>query len=175
MRWKMGRRRGASSESRRPPRSLPPAPFPDLLHPNQTGYDKWASALQPLLATHGFVETLSPAFEVEAGFVRIFNGKDLTGWGFRNQRTQEKTAIFDGKKENFYTWMRGKHEILSNGHIALSSPQQGRVFEVDQKGEVVFEFVNHYDDQKSMLVSELITLPTEFFESAAFKPCPSNQ
>ncbi|MDG1833364.1 MAG: SGNH/GDSL hydrolase family protein [Verrucomicrobiota bacterium] len=31
--------------------------FPDLLHPNQIGYDKWAASLRPLLATHGFMET----------------------------------------------------------------------------------------------------------------------
>ena len=31
--------------------------FPDLLHPNKIGYSKWAAALRPILATHGFLET----------------------------------------------------------------------------------------------------------------------
>lgn len=57
--------------------------FPDLLHPNETGYAKWAAALTPVLATLGFVETEADAFAPEPGFVSLFNGRDLTGWGFR--------------------------------------------------------------------------------------------
>ena len=30
--------------------------MPDLLHPNQLGYAKWAAALRPILATLGFLE-----------------------------------------------------------------------------------------------------------------------
>jgi lysophospholipase L1-like esterase len=33
-----------------------PEEFPDLLHPNKAGYAKWAAALRPILATHGFVD-----------------------------------------------------------------------------------------------------------------------
>ncbi len=33
-----------------------PEEFPDLLHPNQTGYKKWADAIHPILATLGFLE-----------------------------------------------------------------------------------------------------------------------
>ncbi|MCR9292136.1 MAG: GDSL-type esterase/lipase family protein [bacterium] len=54
--------------------------FPDLLHPNQLGYDKWASALKPILATLQLIETEAEAFEVESGFQRLFNGEDLSGW-----------------------------------------------------------------------------------------------
>lgn len=97
------------------------AEFPDLLHPNQLGYDKWAAALTPLLATHGFMETLIPAFEREAGFVPLFNGKDLTGWGFRNQRTQEKTATFDGKTASH----DGRYRAI-NGRLVVTTPPEGR-------------------------------------------------
>ena len=57
--------------------------FPDLLHPNQAGYAKWAAALRPLLATLGFIETEPDDFTPEPGFVSLFNGHDLTGWGYR--------------------------------------------------------------------------------------------
>ncbi len=57
--------------------------FPDLLHPNATGYAKWAAALRPLFATLGFIENEPDAFTPEPGFVSLFNGHDLTGWGFR--------------------------------------------------------------------------------------------
>ncbi len=54
--------------------------FPDLLHPNERGYQMWAKALQPVLATLGFVETSADDFEIEAGYESLFNGHDLTGW-----------------------------------------------------------------------------------------------
>jgi lysophospholipase L1-like esterase len=59
------------------------AEFPDLLHPNMAGYEKWAAALRPVFATLGLTETTPYEFTPEPGFVSLFNGKDLTGWGFR--------------------------------------------------------------------------------------------
>ncbi len=60
-----------------------PEEFPDLLHPNQAGYAKWAAALHPIFATLGFLETADDDFKPEPGFVSLFNGRDLTGWGLR--------------------------------------------------------------------------------------------
>ncbi len=56
--------------------------FPDLLHPNEAGYAKWAAALRPVFATLGFSETSGDPLP-EEGFESLFNGRDLTGWGYR--------------------------------------------------------------------------------------------
>jgi lysophospholipase L1-like esterase len=61
----------------------PAAEFPDLLHPNEAGYARWAAALRPILATLGFSETAEDPFRPEEGFESLFNGRDLTGWGYR--------------------------------------------------------------------------------------------
>ncbi len=95
--------------------------FPDLLHPNQIGYDKWAAALRPLLATHGFMEIEADKFKMEPGFVSLFNGRDLTGWGFRNQKTQEKLATFDGKKSS----NDGRY-VAINARLVVTTPPEGR-------------------------------------------------
>src|SRR5215472_17868519 len=60
-----------------------PEEFPDLLHPNQIGYAKWAAALRPVLATLGFLENEPDNFVLEPGFKSLFNGHDLSGWGYR--------------------------------------------------------------------------------------------
>ena len=73
-----------------------PEEFPDLLHPNKAGYAKWAAALRPILATLGFVETEPDDFTPEPGFVSLFNGRDLTGWGFRDRSGQNEG--FDGPR-----------------------------------------------------------------------------
>ncbi len=61
----------------------PKAVFPDLLHPNATGYARWAAALRPVLATLGFMENEPDCFTPEPGFTSLFDGRDLTGWGYR--------------------------------------------------------------------------------------------
>jgi lysophospholipase L1-like esterase len=57
--------------------------FPDLLHPNEAGYAKWAAALRPLFDTLGLSTPAPDPFTPEPGFESLFNGRDLGGWGYR--------------------------------------------------------------------------------------------
>jgi len=66
------------------------AEFPDLLHPNEIGYAKWAAALRPVFATLRLSETAPDPFTPEEGFVSLFNGRDLTGWGYRPTSEEDK-------------------------------------------------------------------------------------
>lgn len=95
--------------------------FPDLLHPNKLGYDKWAAALRPILATLGFVETEPDDFKLEPGFVSLFNGKDLTGWGFRDPKTLDIKETFDGK-----TASSDQRYVAKNGRLIVTTPPEGR-------------------------------------------------
>lgn len=98
-----------------------PEEFPDLLHPNAAGYAKWAAALKPIFATLGFIETEPDAFKPEAGFVSLFNGRDLTGWGFREARTQTKKEAFDGQAKS----SDGRY-VAKNGRLIVTTPSEGR-------------------------------------------------
>jgi lysophospholipase L1-like esterase len=66
--------------------------FPDLLHPNEAGYAKWAAALRPVFATLGLSETGADPFRAEEGFESLFNGDDLTGWGYRPTSEADKAS-----------------------------------------------------------------------------------
>jgi lysophospholipase L1-like esterase len=68
------------------------AEFPDLLHPNEAGYVKWATALRPVFATLGLSETSADPFTPEPGFESLFNGRDLTGWGYRPTTEKDKAS-----------------------------------------------------------------------------------
>ena len=87
--------------------------FPDLLHPNKLGYAKWAAALRPVLATLDFLETTPDSFALEPGYVSLFNGRDLTGWGYR-------TNNFDGKA----TSSEGRY-VAKNGRLIVTTPPEG--------------------------------------------------
>jgi hypothetical protein len=118
-----------------------PEEFPDLLHPNEVGYAKWAAALRPILATHGLLETEPDSFTPEEGFELLFNGKDLTGWGFRPTTKEDLATIerlksrgeerawpiveeavsFDGKTES----SDGRY-VAKNGRLIVATPAEGR-------------------------------------------------
>jgi hypothetical protein len=112
-----------------------PALFPDLLHLNAAGYAKWASALRPLFATLGHLETQPDDFKPEEGFVSLFNGKDLTGWGYRVTPPRKgppkpgaprvveikSDESFDGRAES----SDGRYRAI-NGRLVVTTPAEGR-------------------------------------------------
>jgi lysophospholipase L1-like esterase len=97
-----------------------PQEFPDLLHPNAAGYEKWAGALRPIFATLGLLETDADQFEVEPGFESLFNGKDLTGWCFHN-KANEVSESFDGVAAS----SDGRYRAI-NDRLVVVTPPQGR-------------------------------------------------
>ncbi len=113
------------------------AEFPDLLHPNETGYAKWAAALTPIFATLGLTEKVAEPFEIEAGFETLFDGESLTGWGFRptEPRKQPKkprpnapvfveikeAESFEGKTRS----SDGRYEVIA-GRLVVKTPAEGR-------------------------------------------------
>jgi lysophospholipase L1-like esterase len=115
--------------------------FPDVLHPNDYGYVKFAAALRPIFATLGLIET-APEFTLEEGFESLFNGKDLTGWGLRPTTEADKESArrwqasdpnaaawpvvpdavwFDGKTQS----PDGRFRVI-NGRLVVTTPPEGR-------------------------------------------------
>jgi lysophospholipase L1-like esterase len=119
-----------------------PEEFPDLLHLNKAGYAKWRAALWPLLATLGFVEKEADAFKPEEGFTALFNGHDLTGWGFRPTPAKEAANIKkrkpNDKKSPAYSIVEtatnfdgasasadGRYRAIA-GRLVVTTPTEGR-------------------------------------------------
>jgi lysophospholipase L1-like esterase len=114
-----------------------PALFPDLLHLNAAGYAKWASALRPVFATLGYLDTQADEFKPDAGFVSLFNGKDLTGWGYRVTPPRKAPKVpkpdaplvveikaeekFDGQTAS----SDGRYRAI-NGRLVITTPAEGR-------------------------------------------------
>jgi len=118
-----------------------PEEFPDLLHPNEQGYQKWKKALIPVFATLGLTATEPDSFTPEAGFVSLFNGHDLTGWGYRVTPDSMRRAragwlknapavdwplvdearTFDGEKST----PDGRF-VAINGRLVVTTPSEGR-------------------------------------------------
>ena len=116
--------------------------MPDLLHPNDVGYSKWSAALWTVFATLGYVDTEPDTFQPEAGFTSLFNGTDLTGWGYRPTSAADREGAkkwqasdphaaawpfvdeavsFDGVK----TTPDGRFAAI-NGRLVVTLPPEGR-------------------------------------------------
>jgi lysophospholipase L1-like esterase len=108
----------------------PESEFPDRLHLNEAGYARWAAALRPIFATLGYLETEADPFQPEEGFVSLFNGRDLSGWGFRpmpgkpkgNAKAEVTEAVsFDGQ-----TASNDGRYVAINGRLVVTTPPEGR-------------------------------------------------
>jgi lysophospholipase L1-like esterase len=119
-----------------------PEEFPDMLHPNKAGYTKWSAALRPILATFGFLETEGDNFTPEPGFVGLFNGRDLTGWGYRptSEGDIQNAKRWQASDPNAAAWpivtnavnFDGKtlsddgRYVAKNGRLIVTTPPEGR-------------------------------------------------
>ncbi len=101
------------------------------------------------------------------GTITIFNNnmhRDYSNIMEINPVTYQHHVIVDGKKYNFYTWWRGKHQMLPNDGFLITSTDQGRAFELDADGEITFEIINSYKKGKEYLaISEARFLPRSYF------------
>lgn len=111
--------------------------FPDLLHPNRQGYEKWRMALIPLLETTGLKDVPEDDFEVESGYRSLFNGKDLTGWGFRptpdsfrrpnkNPNAPVKVVVEEAVDFDGETRSHDGRYVAKDGRLIVTTPKEGR-------------------------------------------------
>lgn len=87
--------------------------------------------------------------------------------------TQSTRVVFDGRSADFYSRIRGKHQITPAGNLLISSPQQGRVFEVEPNAHEVFEIFNLKpgSEEFSYPISEAIWFPADAFNFAEDFSC----
>jgi len=90
--------------------------MPDLLHPDMVGYAKWAAALRPVFETVGLAPAWPDNFIPEPGFASLFNGRDLTGWGYLGHPGfTGKTATDDDGRF-----------VARNGRLIVTASRKGR-------------------------------------------------
>ncbi len=117
--------------------------MPDLLHPNELGYAKWRDALRPVFATLGLLETQADlAWQPEPGYTALFNGTDLTGWGYRptSAADREGARRWQAADPNAAAWPfvdeaqnfdglkatpDGRFRAI-NGRLVVTLPPEGR-------------------------------------------------
>ena len=67
-----------------------------------------------------------------------------------------------GPKNKFYTEYMGRHQFLPNGNILITETLAGRIFEINSQGEIVWSYINRYDEDEVIMVTEGIRLSENF-------------
>ena len=80
-------------------------------------------------------------------------------------------VIFDGRKYDFYGSIGGKHTILDDGSLLLSSYDEGRALWVDKDGRILFDFVNRYSKNEALIVLDAGYLPPDYFGKDGLPAC----
>ena len=104
------------------------------------------------------------------GTITVYNNNMHRGYSSiveMDPVTHEHSTLIEGEEYNFTSWLKGKHDALPNKGYLITSSQQGRVFEVDENGDVTFEFLNIYNQKENeyLILSEARFLPVDFFEN----------
>ena len=75
------------------------------------------------------------------------------------------TAVVFGEKpgQEMLSVIRGQHEILQGYGILITEFDAGRVLEVNTNGEIVWEYVNHYDDDFVGEIANAAIYPVNYF------------
>lgn len=63
---------------------------------------------------------------------------------------------------DFFTLYMGSHQHLPNGNILITESFRGRTFEVTQTGEIVWQFVNAWDNERIILTYQAKRYPVSF-------------
>ena len=75
------------------------------------------------------------------------------------------TNNFNGGNPSFYTSNMGVHQVKPNGHTLIVSSGEGRVIEVDEEGEIHFEYFNIVNEKSLGHVQNALWLDHDFFQS----------
>ena len=86
--------------------------------------------------------------------------------------TRGHETVYTSDEDNtFYTPFRGKHQVLENGNVLITETDAGRAFEVTESGEVVWSFVNGYDETRVGWIMSATRYPPEYAAIGEI-PCP---
>jgi hypothetical protein len=78
--------------------------------------------------------------------------------------SRKTETLFAGSEaQPFYSWQRGKHQMLANGNVLVTESERGRVFEVAPDGTLVWERERVWDPDRNVVVTEARHLDSDFF------------
>lgn len=58
---------------------------------------------------------------------------------------------------------RGYHPEVPDGGLMITEPEAGRVFEIDRNGQIVWEYINRWDETRVIEMTGARAFPADYF------------
>ncbi|MBL9059327.1 MAG: hypothetical protein JNK88_04800, partial [Mangrovicoccus sp.] len=88
-------------------------------------------------------------------------------------QTGESTVVAGQRPgQEFYSVIRGKQQPLPDGGFLITDTGNGRAFELDGSGTMVWEFINRFDDKRVLEITEAQSHPADYFTVTDWS-CPA--
>jgi len=75
--------------------------------------------------------------------------------------------------QDFFTNTQGKHQVLDNGNMLIAEYYGGRVIEVNSHGEIVWQYINQYDEEFVAKISGAERYAEDYFDVEDWS-CPAD-
>jgi len=79
-----------------------------------------------------------------------------------NEKAEVLFPLSDSQ-ETFYTEEQGSQQILPNGNVLIAESSRGRVLEMTSEGEVVWEYVQSYDEYYAAMFAVALRFDADYF------------
>ncbi|MGB3314507.1 MAG: arylsulfotransferase family protein, partial [Albidovulum sp.] len=120
-----------------------------------------------------FIRQHDPDFEPDGTITVFDNHSDDSldgnrGGGSRVWRidpaTDRAVTLYGGRDgQRFFSPERSTHQMQPDGNLMITAAQEGRSFEVTPAGDIVWEYVNRYDDNRVTWLHDAQTYDPSFF------------
>ncbi len=117
-----------------------------------------------------FVRQHDPDF-IDGNTISVFDNYNIAPDDYGHQskiyiksfKDNDKYVYYTGNKDKrFYTDLMGKHQWLPNGNLLITESAKGRAFEIDEHGNIVWEYFNIIEEGYVGVVEEVTRLPHRY-------------
>jgi hypothetical protein len=122
----------------------------------------WVRQHDPDILPAGTISVFNNNDDGENDTDHFFGGSSIVEF---DPKTEQSNTIFpNNSRQVFYTRIMGTHQHLKNHNLLITESMQGRVFEVDQHGNVVWEYVQPFNKERAAIIEEAVRLKYDYFK-----------
>ena len=78
--------------------------------------------------------------------------------------TGEVTTLYgEAPDQEMLTIIRGKVDLRPDGGLLVTEFEAGRAFQTDADGNLVWQYINRYDEDEVAEITEVRTYPADYF------------
>lgn len=81
-----------------------------------------------------------------------------------NPQTGESRIVYGGEDHSLLSVTRGKVDETDAGHLMITEFDGGRAFEIDRSGQITWQYINRYGEDKVLEMTEARVYPRGYFQ-----------